>query len=134
MKLKVLIVAVLVVTVAGVILWEVVYSLNNKGTELAEYKRAYLTDRTIWLKDFSDSQGIDTAISETMKVSGSNIRFVKIKHVNDGGSGGYMTAITEVEDFKPGDSVVLKELKTKNANAFEFSIIIAERAPTPRGH
>lgn len=117
-----------------VIMLEIIHYSDNKGAKIAEYRRAYLADGTIWIKDFSDSQGSDIAISETQKIPKANFWYVKVKHENAGGSGGYVTAITEIKDLVPGDRLILKEMKTRNANGFEFSILIAERAPTPRGH
>ncbi len=101
-------------------------------TPAAVQNEEYLKTDTIRLAKFTDDQGSDTAVSGTFQRAGSDVMFVKVKHINNGGSGGYVTAMTMVPDLRPGDRLNIKTVHI--LNNVEVSVLVAEKAPTPRGH
>ena len=114
----------MVAVVCAVLMVNIVASITPK--KWRETEEEYNTRQTVTIGDWN-AEATNTAISISEKNSGIGLFFVKVKHVMPNGSGTFITAMTKVEDFKPGDPLTVKFIKVLNSEQMLQKLPFAER-------
>lgn len=89
----------------------------------------YLSQKTVSVDDEKVTGFIGYVISVPEKIEGSEMMFVKIKHLpSDMDNFAYTTALTNVKDFKIGEKIISRVILMKTRGGVEF-VRIADRLP-----
>ncbi len=107
------------------------YAVERTPKKWADTEAEYTSRQTLTIAVWR-AEATDTAVSVPEKVLGTGLYSVKFKHINPGGSGGFMTALTQLNDLKPGDPLLIKAITAVNSRQSADTLLYAERLPAKK--